>query len=208
MAMTLSSLRDRVEQRLLDTSNAIWSTGVLDEGIRLALAEYSDQNPRQAIGTVTLAADGREVDISSLSSLLAVRRVWYDYNSNDPEEPPRWVRFEVWPGNILYIPGGNEPKTNEVFRVFYTAQHTIKDLDSAANTTIPLDHESAFVDAAAGYAATSRSIDLIEQVTMSENSITYLENWGNARLREWRAWLETIRPRLLESNPVWGSIGL
>lgn len=41
MAYTLSSLRDQVETNLLDSTNLIWSTAVLDEAIRAALAELS-----------------------------------------------------------------------------------------------------------------------------------------------------------------------
>jgi hypothetical protein len=41
MAPTLATLRDQVELNLMDTSNLIWSTTVLDEAIRAALAQLS-----------------------------------------------------------------------------------------------------------------------------------------------------------------------
>ena len=41
MAHTLASIRDRVEINLADSSNLIWSTAIVDEGIRAALLDLS-----------------------------------------------------------------------------------------------------------------------------------------------------------------------
>ena len=41
MAHTLSSVRDQVETNLLDSTNLIWSTTILDEAIRAALVDLS-----------------------------------------------------------------------------------------------------------------------------------------------------------------------
>ena len=41
MAYTLSDLRDKVELHLLDATNLIWSTSIIDEAIRAALADLS-----------------------------------------------------------------------------------------------------------------------------------------------------------------------
>ncbi len=41
MAHTLSTVRDQVETNLLDSTNLIWSTTILDEAIRAALVELS-----------------------------------------------------------------------------------------------------------------------------------------------------------------------
>lgn len=41
MAYTLASIRDQVETNLLDTTNLIWSTAILDEAIRAALLSLS-----------------------------------------------------------------------------------------------------------------------------------------------------------------------
>lgn len=56
MAATLSILRDRVEQVLADSGNAIWSTSDIDEAIRNALHEYSKTRPLQSVGTLLLDA--------------------------------------------------------------------------------------------------------------------------------------------------------
>lgn len=41
MAHTLANIRDRVEINLVDSSNLIWSTAVIDEAIRAALLDLS-----------------------------------------------------------------------------------------------------------------------------------------------------------------------
>ena len=41
MAHSLSSVRDQVEINLMDTSNLIWSTTVIDEALRAALLDLS-----------------------------------------------------------------------------------------------------------------------------------------------------------------------
>jgi hypothetical protein len=38
---TLAEIRDRVEAKLLDETNVVWSTDTIDEAIRTALDEYS-----------------------------------------------------------------------------------------------------------------------------------------------------------------------
>jgi len=205
---TLTILRDRAEQRLLDNSNAIFTTGLLEECVRLALHEYSGVSPQRVIGTITLGADGREVALSSLTGLLTVDRVWYDYDAADPDEPPQWRRFEVWPGNILYLPGATEPASGEVLRVYYTRLHTLNGLDSASVTTIPADHYSLLVEGAAGYAATSREVDLTELVAMSEDAVGQLRAWGESRLGWFRGRLAELRPRELAGPVSWGGIGL
>lgn len=184
---TLAQIRDRVEQRLADTGNAIWSTGFVDEGIRQALDEYSQAIPRVANTTVTLASDGREVDISSVSGLLYVERVWSPYTSSDPEHPPNWRKFEHWvDSQVVYFPDGDEPQSGDVVRLFYTAEHTIQDLDSAASTTIRNIDESMIVTGAAGHAAVSRGLDTQEQVTLGRAVAGQIQRWGEARLTEYQ----------------------
>jgi hypothetical protein len=41
MVYTLASVRDQIEINLMDTTNLIWSTAVLDEAIRAALQDLS-----------------------------------------------------------------------------------------------------------------------------------------------------------------------
>jgi hypothetical protein len=130
MTAILATLRDRVELALQDASNAIWSTDDIDEAIRLALGAYTKVNPHRRIDTITLTADGREIDISGLTALLRVERVWWDYDAADPRHPPRWRDFEVWPGDILYINDAGEPQSGDVVRVWHTTPQTLAGLDA------------------------------------------------------------------------------
>ncbi len=193
MAATLTSLTDRVEAFLMDSGNSIWDTGTIAEAIRQTLHEYSRVWPQQAVGTVTMGSDTREVDVSALTGLLGVRRVWLDYDSSNPENPPRWAsHFELWPGSILYV-GDIEPKNNDVLRIFYTVMQTLNGLDSETVTSIPLDHESLIVIGAAGYAAFSRSVDLAETAGVSAVSTPNLAALGSRLLRFFREELYDLR---------------
>jgi len=190
---TLTTLRDRVEQILQDTGNNIWSTDVLDEAIRQALHEYSKVNPQRVIGTVNLSSDTREIDISSLTGLLDVSRLWLPYDSSDPEHPPNWRRFEHWRDEeLLYLPDDDEGASGEVARVFYTKLQTLNGLDSASATTFPADDETIIATGGAGYAATSRAIDLVEKVTLDRLSSQQVRAWGLGKLQEYRSALKTV----------------
>jgi hypothetical protein len=198
---TLTTLRDRVELLLADTGNAIWSTGWLDEAIREALHEYSKTRPLRSDGTLVLSADGREIDVSSLSGLLGVVQIWIPYTSTDPEYPPNVRPFEHWAdAGKIYVSGDYEPASGDVARVFYTTLQTLDGLDSATSTTFPADDESLIATGAAGYAATSRAVDLAEKVTLDRLTAQQVRAWGLAKLQEFRAGLKTVARRMALEN--------
>ncbi len=174
---TLSTLRDRVELMLQDTGNTIWAEGDLDEAITQALDSYSKVIPHRTIGTITLSAGGREIDISSLTGYLKVERVWWDYDSADPAHPPNWRDFEVWPGDLLFINDAEEPASGDVVRVWTTVPQALKDLRSATATTFAADDESLIIVGAAAIAAMQRAIELAETLTV--------DGLSNRRLRQW-----------------------
>jgi hypothetical protein len=184
MATDLASLRDRVELILADSTNAIFSTGDVDEGIRRALHDYSQVNPQHKIGTITLAADGREISTSTLTGVIDVEDVWCPYTAADPEYPAYARPFRFWKDSAkLYVIGNHEPQSGEVVRVFYTALQALKDLDSAAATTLPAEHDSIVALGAAGYAAQSRALDITEQISVDRDSANRLRDWAELQLR-------------------------
>ena len=204
---TLAQIRDRCEQQLADTGNAIWSTFWVDEGIRQALAEYSWQMPRRLITTVTLSADAWEIDISSISGVLFVQRVWLPYTASAPEDPPEWRGFEWWKdSNLLLVTTGEQPASGDVARIFYGAAQTIQDLDSASATTIPVPDESLIVAGAIGFAVLSRGLDVKEQVTLGRRDSEQLRAWGNERLLEFRTAL--ARRAGQEAARSWGHVAI
>ena len=196
MAATLATLRDRVELILADSGNAIWSTGDIDEGIRQALHEYSKTRPLRAVDTLSISADGREIDISSLTDLLSVREIWCDYTAADPEDPPNRRAFMFWPDQSkLYVNDVYEPQNGDTMRVFYTKMQTLNGLDSATATTVDLDDESLIAIGAAGYAATSRAVDLAEQVTLDRLTAQQVRAWGLSKMQEFRSGLKKVAER-------------
>ena len=192
----LATVRDRVEQQLVDTGNAIWATGLIDEGLRQALAEFSLAIPLHAITTLTLSSDTYELDISSISGLLDVVRLWLPYTAANPENPPNWLGFDHWRDNdILYL-GEYQGQSGDVARLFYTAVQTIEDLDSATSTTLTGLQESILVNGGAGFAATSRSLDLQEQVTLGTRVTKEIQAWGERRLQSFRIQVSAEARRL------------
>lgn len=189
---TLATLRDRVEAKLQDSGNLIWSTATLDEAIRTTLDRLNWTMPRQAIGTITLAAAGREISLASLTGLLEVKRIWWDYDASGPTHPPEFRRFEVWPGSILYIHDESEPAANDVVRVWYTLPHTIQNLDSASTTTMDATLQALMVTGGAGYAAQIRAIELAEQATLDPGVTNKLNDWARNQIAEFRTQLRNI----------------
>jgi hypothetical protein len=182
----LADIRDRVESRLQDSTNARWSTGDLDEAIRTALEQYSKYNPQHKLDTVNISAAGREIDISGITDDLQIEKVWWDYDSGDPSYPPNFRQFEVWPGDLLYIDDREAPANGDVVRIWYTAMHTIEDLDSATATTLPADDEGTIVTGACHFATHSRVVELTEQLTAHDDTYEELRRFADEMGRNFR----------------------
>jgi hypothetical protein len=201
-------LRGRVAQGLADTGNAIWSAAWLDEGLRLALAEYNLVRPVQTseVGEVALgqAADNpRELILTDMSidDVVDVTAVWLPYTPGQPEHPPNTRRFEYWPDvGRLYLPDGPEPRAGEQLRLFVTRRRQIEGLDTQGQTTLPPIHESMLVGGAAGHVAASRALDLAEQVTLDKLTAQQVRAWGLSKLQEFRAALSKIGRRQAQGS--------
>jgi hypothetical protein len=202
MTATLTTLRDRVELMLADSGNSIWSTDDIDEAIRQAVHEYSKTRPLRAVSTLSLSADGRELDVSSLSGLLGVSEAWIPYTSTDPEYPANSVPFEHWADQSkIYVTGDYEPQSGDTARIFYTKLQTLNGLDSATATTIPGDDETLVAIGACGYAATSRAVDLAEQVTLDRLTSQQVRAWGLSKLQEFRSGLRAVARKMAVETP-------
>jgi hypothetical protein len=191
MAETLTTLRDRVEVLLGDTTNAKWDADTLDECIDQALQAYAERMPNRAITTLTLSEAGREIDISSLS-YRHIERVWWDYDSTDPRHPPRWRDFEVWAGDILYINEDDEPAASDVVRIWYTTDHTLNGLNSATVTTFPDDHAAVIILGAAAFAARTRDITVGEAINDNTWAPRNIREWGATQLQIFYAKLDIL----------------
>jgi hypothetical protein len=206
----LAGLRDRVETVLMDAGNEIWDTGTLDEAIRQALAQYSLVRPVEAETTITLEAAGREIDLSSITGLLGVFDAWWPYDDSTEQWPPNRLRgWRLnWNGGkatlFLDLRDGRQPQAGEKVRVWYTAAHTIEDLDGATETTLPPEHASLIVTGAAGQAGMSRVADLIETQDVDMYSVSLLGTWSRSKQREFGAELDQIRRRAARAGTSFG----
>ena len=208
----LAAIRDRVEAMLMDTGNAIWDTGTIDEGLRQALDQYNGLNPLHMETVIILPGDGREIALSGITGLLDVLDVWWPYDSDASTEtwPPNRVRgWRLWwddfqPLLFLEIEDSSQPQTDEEVRIWYTKRQTIQDLDSAATTTIRGDHESLIILGAAGHAAMSRTVDLIETSGTDLYQVSILGTWGQRKLREFTAALRKLERKHARRGRSWG----
>ncbi len=188
------NMRGLVQSKLQDSGATRWSTDDIDDAIRSALALYSDRNPNHAITTVTLSANGREIDISSITDLVRVEKVWWDYDSSSPGYPPNYRQFEVWPGAVLYIDDRDEPQSGDVVRIWYTKNHTINGLDSATATTIYKGDEEYIAQGAAYFAARARAAELAETLTVDDDVVKRLLDWAQEEGKAFRYWINQKPP--------------
>lgn len=201
MSFTAMDTRERVEQMLADTSNAIWDRTWLEEAMRQALLEYSQINPLQAITTVTLSSDTYELDVSSISGLVDVREVWCPYTASDPEHPPNVVAFRFWPDSDIVFSVGPQFSNGDVARIFYEKLRTLRDLDGETSTTVDPRDEILIALGTAGHAATSRAVDLTEKVSINQFTAQQVRAWGLSKLQEYRAGLNAVSRRLALREP-------
>jgi hypothetical protein len=208
---TLAEIRDRVEAKLLDATNVIWSTDTIDEAIRTALDEYSLALPATKDEVITLAAAGREIDLSGVDGLLKVTQVRWPYDSDVEQWPPNRVRgfYLYWndgaPVLELNQIDGGQPQIGDEVRVWYIVRQAIEDLDLAAATTVPAVHESLIVLGAAGLSVDGRSLDLLRVTEIDPGLVTKYEKWAEARLKEFRASLELLRGEQARCGSSWGA---
>ena len=137
---TLAEFRDRVEQVLQDTGNAIWDTATIDESLKHALDQYNGVNPVHMETVIVLPGDGREIALSGITGLIDVLDAWWPYDSVATAEtwpPNRVAGWRLWwddaqPLLFLEIDAGAQPKTDEEVRIWYTKRHTIEGLEGGS----------------------------------------------------------------------------
>jgi hypothetical protein len=188
---TLTTFRSRLEQILAPAGNRDWSDNALDEALRQARDRYGEVLPPREIDTVTLTTDGREIDVSSLT-YTGIERVWWDYDTTDPNHPPNWRDFEVWSGDIVYIYDDDEPESGDVVRFWLIQRPTIQNLDSATETNIPTEHDTLLLTGAAAYAAQSLVSERTEQPNISDWLIKNLSEWADKKLHNFEARLQQM----------------
>jgi hypothetical protein len=199
-----------MEITLVDGTNAIWNTGQLDDALLTALDQYNLVNPQEIETSITLAAAGRDISLTTLTNLIRVREVWYPWVSTVENWPPNRVRgWRMYrdagvPKLFLDITEGSQPQSGEKVRIWYDAPQTVDDLNGDA-TTIPIEHESYLVIGACGYAALSRTVDLIEIAGTDLYQVGVLGSWGVRRQKEYANFLKDLQRSLARGGSSWGA---
>jgi hypothetical protein len=151
------------------------------------------------------------VALSGLSGLSYVTQVWWPYDSDATAEqwPPNQVRgWRLWWDDnqavlFLDIAEGAQPQQDEEMRIWYARRQEIQDLDSASTTTVRGDHESILILGAAGHAAMSRTVDLVETANTDLFQVGLLGTWGQRKLREFQSALAQIQREGNRRGPSW-----
>ena len=93
-------MRGRVREDLQDedSQNYRWTNDQVDGAIERVVRGFSLAYPQMESTDIATTEDSRELDISSLSGLIAIRRVEFPIGN----DPPYYQRFDIW-GTKLYM---------------------------------------------------------------------------------------------------------
>ena len=181
--MNLVEMRARTRQDLEDTDSANyrWVDDEVDGAIQRVVREFSLAYP-QMVSTAIATTDGStELDISSLSGLIAVESVEFPIG----EAPPYYQYFELW-GATLYM---QDKGSGDDALVRWYKEHTL----NATSTTIPAQFEEIIVLGATGYLAASASAYTVDRASIAGKwaTINFLK-WGQERLELYQKKLKAI----------------
>lgn len=195
--MDVLEYREKLRLELSDLNVATWEDDLLDQALREALEDFNDAGAEEAIATHTFTSDTREAALSAatFARLIKVLRVWLPYTVGDPEYPPEWREFELWPGSILFIADNPKPANGDVARIWFTRTHTVEGLDAAASTSIPVERAQLLIVGASAYAGSARARELSESVTAEDEAYKQIAGFAFRRMNEFRAGLNRIRAR-------------
>jgi hypothetical protein len=171
--MNLTEIRARVREDLQDTDsqNYRWTDDEVDGAIDRVVTEYSLHAPIEQQDDIATTAGDTELDISSLTGLLAVESVEFPIGY----KPKYFQRTEYWAGHLYMEDEGNG---NDA-RVRWLKKH-ILDVNS---TSIPTEHEEIIVLGATGYLAMSASACTVDRASIAGRHATInFKAWGKERL--------------------------
>lgn len=192
----LAGYRTRVQNSLNDTTTK-YSNDILDESIRKSLNEYTRAFPNILTKSITLAASGRSQSLATCATLINVIQLVHPYDSAaaDPFIYEREDFSITWESGspVAFFSGPDIPLVNEKIFVKYAGKQTIKDLDSATDTTVRDDHENSIVMGSAGQAAMIRASGLNEAWGGRASEMSQLMLWGSRQYERFLAFLAEIR---------------
>ena len=203
MASTLMTLRAKVRDVLgASEDTETWTNSMLDAGLRDGLQEYSRRGPVSET-SFTVASAGYQQDLSSITNLATVTALaWPWYTGARFEDLV--IGWRLIGEKIVYLQA--YASVGEILRVRYRQWYTVKDLDGAASTTVPVNHEQILVLAAATGALDTRLRQLSENPAAPKEAGLALNSLRNKWLQKINDLIEDAAGR--GSNPVWRDVGL
>jgi hypothetical protein len=202
MTSIITDFRTRVRLLLRDSAATpvTFTDAVIDDAIRHALEEISNNIPNINESTITLATAGREIALTGLV-VLNVTEVWWPYVTTPEKWPPnrvagfRLIFKNAVPYLFLSSLDGSQPQSGDKVRVWYASLHTISGLAGAAATTLPVELEELLVFGAAGFAAISQLWDRSEILNPDP-----IFKWGDGQLQIFHQRLELRRSQHVRSE--------
>jgi hypothetical protein len=160
--MTLGIFMDRIAEVVGDPSRARYSDAVIEEGLRLALEEYSKVSPQILETSVTVDSPGRD-QVVLLNGGLWILSVLFPVTDASAPEVESYYAYQRGGNQWLRIGSpAPEPSAGDVITVLYGAAHTVAELDAAHETTVPLADFGLLVQGGAGHAMSIRADSIIE----------------------------------------------
>ena len=181
--MNLTEMSARVRRDLQDTdsTNYRWTDTEVNEAIERVVREFSLAYPKQEQSELDTTNGSKELDISSLTSLLKVFSVEFPLDL----EPPYYQYFAIWGTKLFMTDKGDGTKA----RVKWGKLHTLV----SDSSTIPIQFDEIIVLGATGYLAISASVYTVDRATISGRYATAdFLNWGKERLDHYKRQLKHI----------------
>lgn len=155
MANDLASYTALVQSLL--ASNAVkFPQAIVTTALRQSIDEYNRHVPWLESGTIIAVVNQQDYSLSALTGLV------FPYDVlNDAGLPIAFVPYRQ-DGTIPYIFINPAQPAGKLITVRYTKLNTLKDLDSAAATTIRTDHTNLIVAGAVGFSLQVRMSIFLE----------------------------------------------
>lgn len=188
----LDTYRNQIEKILSDTGGGTYLSEMIDQGLRTALGYYSRQAPLSTIdSSITLTSDGREIDISSITDVVSISRVWLPYDAVTPQDPPLFRKFEHWKDSESIYIQDYYPLNGDVLRIWVNKLRTINGLDSATETNVKPEDVAILLDAASAFTILSESTHGVDEVQIDSPSTraTHLLEVAKYKLSRFFAWI-------------------
>lgn len=192
---TLSILRPRIAAVLGDSSNLRYSTDLLDEALRVVIESYSLAYP-QIKTAVHTATAGRTQTLTTFTDLQHIIRIYYPYDSSDEIHLPYgYGYYYFWQDGAPRLDLFNTPtipQAGDLIVIEYSAPHTLEGLDTAITTTIPAQHFTPLVHAAAGEAAAIRAQNMVEAYGQRSDETKKLAEWAAGKKAAFQTFLDSL----------------